>query len=102
MTAPQQGGYGNAQDWSSIISGAGHGANSAMQGLAAASASKLESHEAKRRTLANLLKNALKRNQALGRVGQEYGDEMNDYQSQALQQVARGFVDALHGATSRG
>jgi len=26
---------------------------------------------------------------------------MNDYQSQALQQVARGFVDALQGSTGR-
>ena len=61
--------------------------------------SKREAKEAKRRTLANLLNSSLKRNQNLFRMGQEHSDDMNDFQSQAVQQVARGFVDALQGST---
>lgn len=91
--------YGNARDWSQIISAAGQGAGSAMQGAASYATSKQEAKEAKRRTLANLLNSALKRNQGLFRVGQEHADDMNDFQSQAMQQVARGFVDALQGST---
>ena len=96
---PSSGGFGTAQDWASIISGAGQGASSAMQGMAGNASSKQEAKEAKRRTLSNLLNQALKRNQGLFRVGQEHADDLNDYQSQAMQQVARGFVEALNGST---
>lgn len=101
MTAPEAKAspYGSAADWSTIISGAGQGAGSAIQGAAAYANSKAEAKEAKRRTLANLLNQALKRNQGLHRVGQEHADEMNDFQTQAMQQVARGFVDAMQGST---
>lgn len=102
MSAPTSGApikeaspYGSAQDWATIIQGVGQGASSAMQGAAAYANSRKEAREAKRRTLANLMNQAMKRNQGLYRVGQEYSDEMNDYQSQAMQQMARGFVDAL-------
>lgn len=91
--------YGSAKDWASIISGAGQGASSAMQGATSYATSKNEAKEAKRRTLANLMSQAMKRNQGLFRVGQEHADDMNDFQSQAIQQVARGFVDALQGST---
>lgn len=87
--------YGSAQDWATLISGAGQGIGSAMQGATAYATSKQEAKEAKRRTLANLLNSALRRNQNMFKVGQEHADDMNDFQSQALQQVARGFVDAL-------
>lgn len=91
--------YGNARDWSQIISAAGQGAGSAMQGASAYANSKQEAKESKRRTLANLLNSALKRNQSVYRLGQEHSDDMNDYQSHAIQQVARGFVNALQGST---
>lgn len=97
MTAPQSN-YGNAQDWSQIIAGGAQGAGSAMQSATAYANSKKEAKEAKRRTLANMLNQALKRNQGLGRMGQEHQDEMNDYQSQALQQIARGFSESLQGS----
>lgn len=93
--------YGGSKDWAEIISGAGQGAGQAMQGATAYATSKKEAKEAKRRTLANLLNSALKRNQNLFMAGNEYQDEMKDFQSQALQQVARGFVDALQGSTGR-
>lgn len=97
--ASPSGGYGSAADWSQIIAAAGKGAGQGMQGAAAYANSKREAKEAKRRTLANLLSQSLKRNQGLFRAGQEHQDDMNDFQSQAVQQVARGFVDALQGST---
>lgn len=101
MTTPPSTGspFGGYQDWATVISGAGQGAGAGMQSAASAASTKQEAKEAKRRTLANLLNKAMKRNQDLFRVGQEHQDDMNDYQSQAMQQVARGFVDALHGST---
>lgn len=94
--------YGSPGDWAKIIEGAGAGAGSALQGAAQYANTKEEAKEAKRRTLANLMNNAMKRNRALFRTGQDYQDEMNDFQTQALQQVARGFVEALQGSTGRG
>lgn len=87
--------WGSPQNWSTVISGASQGATSAIQ-------SKKDAKEAKRRTLANLMNQAMRRNAGLFTAGQEYGDEMNDFQSQALQQIARGFVNALQGSTGRG
>lgn len=99
--APAASPYGSAQDWSTIISGVGQGAGSAMQSASANAGSRAEAKEAKRRTLANLLNQALKRNQGLFRLGQDHSDDMNDFQSQAMQQVARGFADSLKGSTQR-
>ena len=89
---PQSSWYGNAQDWSQIISGAGQGAGSAMQGASAYATSKREAKEAKRRTLANLLNFALKRDKNLFRMGQEHADEMNEYQSNALQKLPKALL----------
>ena len=99
MSAPDQNTqvpwYGTPKDWSQILAAGGQGASSALQSASAYATSKKEAKEAKRRTLANLLNNALKRNQGLFRAGQEHADEMNDYQNQALMQAARGFVNAF-------
>lgn len=94
--------YGTTKDWATVLAGVGQGAGTAMQGSASAANTRREAKESKRRTLANLMNNAMKRNQGLFRAGQEYSDEMNDFQSQALQQIARGFAEALHGSTGRG
>lgn len=100
MSSPEStGGYGSAKDWAQIIRAGGEGASSAMQGATANATSKKEAKEAKRRTLANMMSQAMKRNQGLFKVGQEHADDMNDFQSQAIQQVARGFVNALKGST---
>lgn len=104
MTTPAEGNnrwYGDAKSWMPIISGATQGATSAMEGAAKYAQSKREAKEAKRRTLANLMNKSLKQNQDMYRVGQEYNDEMNEYQAQSLQQMARGFVNALQGSTGR-
>lgn len=97
MTAPNASPFGSAKDWSTVISGVGQGAGAAMQGAASYANTKREAKEAKRRTLANLLNQAMKRNQGMFRMGQEHADDINDYQSQAMQQVARGFVEGLQG-----
>ena len=81
------------------ISGAGQGAAAGMQSATANATSKREAKEAKRRTLTNLMNQAMKRNQGMFRVGQEHATDMNDFKSQALQQVARGFVQAMQGST---
>lgn len=91
----------SAKNWAEVISAGGQGAAAGMQGMSANASSKMEAKEAKRRTLANLLNSSMRRNRNLFKVGQEHMDDMNDFQSQAMQQVARGFVDALQGSTGR-
>ena len=58
--------------------------------------------EQKRRNLARIMQSAMNRNQDLSNADQEYQNEMSDFQSQAMQQVARGFVSALQGSSRRG
>lgn len=85
------------ESYANILSGASQGASSALKSSTEYANSKREAKEAKRRTLANLLNNAFNRNQKLFRAGQDYQDDLSDYKSQAMQQVARGFVEALQG-----
>lgn len=94
--------YGRIEDWASILSNAGQGATNALKGAGAYAQNKLEAKEAKRRTLANLMNKATRRNQGLLQLHQQYGGEMNDTSNQALQQIARGFVEAMQGSTGRG
>ena len=89
-----EGGFGGARDWAQIIQAGGQGVASGLQGMSANANSKKEAKESKRRTLANLMNSAMKRNQNLFMMGQ-------DFRSQAMQQVARGFVEALQGSTGR-
>ena len=77
-----------------IISGVGQGAANAMQGYAALASSKKEAKEAKRKTLANLLKQSLNRSQGIFKTGKNYKNEMKDYQAQLMQDIARNFVGA--------
>ena len=46
-----------------------------------------------------MMNQAMKRNQNLFRVGQENSNDMNDFHSHALQEVARGFIESLKGST---
>lgn len=89
-------------DWSTIISGVGQGAGEALGGMSGKANSAAEAKEAKRRMLAKLMQNAMKRNAALFQTGQDYSESNNDFQNQALQQIARGFSGALQGSTRRG
>lgn len=86
-------------EYEDIISGVGKGAASAIQGYTDLASSKKEAKEAKRRTLANMLKQSLKRSQGIFKTGKNYNNEMKDYQAQVMQDIARNFVQ---GSKKRG
>lgn len=94
MTAPS--GF-DATDYAEIIRGVSQGASSGLSGAARAAQTSREAKEVKRQTLANMLNKALRRQFGLFKANTDYKEDMNDYQSNALQQVARGFVDAFKG-----
>lgn len=104
MTAPEPktGGGFTPADWASIISGAGQGASSAFGSMAQNAGSRMESRAQKKKTLADLYNNQLKRQMGLYRANMQYMDDTSDFQSQALQGIARGFVEALKGSGRRG
>ena len=91
--------YGSAKDYAEILSGGSKGATSAMKSATSNATSKAEAREYKRRILADLVNNSKKRNRNLFKLGQEHSDEMNDFQTQAMQEIARGFVNSLRGST---
>jgi pantothenate synthetase len=95
MTSPQS--NGSSGNWANIIAGSAEGASKAMQGNSQYANSKREALEQKRRTIANLLSQAMKRNRGLYQHGQEHQNDMSDFQSQALQQMAAGFTKSLEG-----
>ncbi len=99
--APTGGGFGSAGDWATILSGISQGAQSALQkpSHTGAISNKKEAREAKRRTAANLLTQALSRNRELSKASQQYAGEMNETQGNVMQQIARGFIGALQGST---
>lgn len=93
--------YGSPEAIATLISGISQGASSAFSRPSAMplSNNKKEAKESKRRIKANLLNQSIENSTALNRANRQYQDEMRDFQSQAMQQVARGFVDALRGST---
>lgn len=93
--------WGSGRDWADVISGAGQGVASAFQGASDAKSAKRLAKEAKRRTLANLLSQTLKRKQGLFKREQEHGEEMSDIKSEAMQNAAHGLVESLKGSTKR-
>ena len=97
QTSPTRTSNRTSKDWAKIIGSAGKAAGKSMQDESSAAQTKMAAKEKKRRTIANLLNQALKRKQSMFRAGQEYGGEMADTQSQALQNVAKGFIQSLRG-----
>ena len=102
MTAPAPApapskGYGSAEDYAKVFKGSAEGAGSATAGASSGAIHARQAREAKRRTLAKFMNDAIKRNQQLYHSGQEHGDEMSDYQSQSLQNIARGFINSMQG-----
>ena len=104
MTAaqPAKSNWGNPQDWASIIGGAGQGAAEGFRGAAQQANTKQELKEAKRKTFAELLRNALKRDLSMYRADVGHQDQMTSMSGDAMQQVARGFADSMRGITNRG
>lgn len=80
----------SGQDWLSIIQGIGNGAaqgmNRAPQGSGGAS---------KKRHMAQILSQALKRELDLYRMQQGQAHDSADYGANAMQQAARGFTNSL-------
>lgn len=99
--APQGGGFSGG-DWATVIQGVGQGASTGLQSAGQFQGTKEEAKELKRRTWADLLKNALRRDLAMYRADVGHQDEMSSMQGDALSQMARGFVDSLRGAQVRG
>lgn len=90
--------WGSDEDWAEIIKGAASGAKTALNSPYQAS-NKKDAKESKRRTLANMLNNALKRSFNLNKAKRSHKGDMADFKSQALQQAARGFSSALQGSS---
>lgn len=90
-------GFGSAGDWATILSGLAQGAQGAMRRESATplTTGKKSAREAKRRTLASILESAFKRHQGLEDTNQVHENELRDFQSQTLQNAARGFVGGL-------
>lgn len=82
-------------DYSSIASGAGRGLAGALEGVSRRKSAKEDLKDAKRRRIAELLSNSMKRGSALQRAGSEQQDYLSDYKTQAMQDVARGFAEAF-------
>lgn len=93
-TAAGKGG-GNAAGWAAIIQGIGQGASTGLDAKAHAANSKLSAKEKKRRTLATMLSNAIKKKSELHDSKESHGSEMAGTKAQSLQNAARGFVNAL-------
>lgn len=94
--------YGSNSGIGTVLSGLGKGASEGVQSSIAYGNTKREAKEKKRRTLANLMDKAVKRNQELLKLGQDYGQEMTDHQNQALLNMARGFAESIGSSTRRG
>lgn len=92
--------YGNAGDWANVLGGMAKGVQSASP-PAMSSFSPKDAKEAKRRTIANLINQALRRDQSVAQAQQGYSNDVSDYQAQALQQLARGFTSAMQGSTAQ-
>lgn len=101
MTAKTEGSGSNSGEWAKIIKGAQTGTESAMKGRSDEIKSKQDVREAKRRMMANLLNKSLGRRQNSFEMGQDYDDELTNYKSDALRNMARGFVGALQGSTGK-
>jgi serine phosphatase RsbU (regulator of sigma subunit) len=97
MTAPTSSSYGSPADYAAVISGSAQGATAGLKGGQSYAESKRQAKEMRRRTIADLLNAALKRQNNTFNMNQEYAGEMKDYQSQALQNAARSFSGALSG-----
>ena len=82
-----------------IVSGISGGVGKSIADSARSANTKSELKQLKKRTFGELLNRAMKRDMGLFRMGQEHADDTNDYQSQAIQDVARGFSDSLRGST---
>ena len=91
----------NSKEYGEILKGIAKEAGSSLESTAKHAGTKREAKEARRRKLASLLNSSLNRNQESSHNAQEHNEEMNNHRSHAMQNAARGFVNALSGSTRR-
>ena len=85
----------NTAAYGNIISGAAKGLSNAMKQQNELDFAKEEMKDQKRRKLAQLLSGARKRDAGFADLLTDQGDQTRDYQSQAIQDVARGFAETF-------
>lgn len=90
--------WGSDEDWAEIVKGAASGAQSALKSPVYGSGKK-DAKESKRRTLANVLNNALNRKHKTKKEQKTHKNEMTDFKNQVLQHAARNFSSALQGSS---
>ena len=85
----------NAAQYGNIISGAAKGVAGALKTHNDLAMAKEEMKNEKRRRLAQILSQARRRDAGFADMLADQGDQTRDYQSQAIQDVARGFVETF-------
>lgn len=93
--AASKGAGSSGAGWAAIIQGVGEGASTGLNAKAAAENGKLSAKEKKRRVLAAMLSNAIKKKGELHDTKETHSTEMVGTKAQSLQNAARGFVNAL-------
>ena len=91
----------NGSELATIIHGVGRGAGNVLASQSSGVRSRRDALEARRRTQARLLNNALRKRQDSYQFGNDYDNELNHQSGDIMQQVARGFVDSFKGSTPR-
>jgi hypothetical protein len=95
IPATQEKSPGLSRGWADVVGTGAKAASQALQQQQQRAASLAQVKEQKRRRIAEMLAKAFKRDSSLSQLGIEQGDENADYQSQAIQDVARGFADTF-------
>lgn len=90
-----------AKEYSDVIGKTASATGSFFDSSAQRAQTEEELREKKRRTFADLLRNALKRDVSMYRADVGHQDEMSSMQGQNMQEIAAGFANALKGATTR-
>ena len=89
------------KDYAEVIGQTGAAAGSFFNSSADRAQTKRELREKKRKNLADLLRNALKRDLSMHRASTGHQDESASMQGQNMQDIASGFANALKGASTR-
>ena len=89
-------GYDYTKDIARLIEATGAGVSSAMDKSANRAKTSGEIKEAKKRTFADVLSNALKRKRKMHEAKEEQDEELTGDKAKGIQQVASHFANKLH------
>lgn len=84
------------KNYADIIGASAKGGQDALSAGLTAAGTKANARDIKRQSFADFINGILRNKFALNRVNTEYQDEMTDTRSNAIQQMARGFAEALN------